>query len=130
MTPSFSESQTGKYQASVTEMPVMGRVYDHKLLGTHKQFTQFNVPTETIIGGNGKYPNVAVIPTQGRNFITDFKLRPEGHIEPYWIHNDGIGRAIICQEVFEDFRDDGHTDYALVGYRYVLDGKDPWEAFD
>lgn len=105
-------------------IPELWKVYDHQFPGKHMgHFRQFDVPTEVVVRGTE-----LVTPTQGRVWLSDFKIRPDGTICHYRAANDGLGTWLECIEVFEDRGDDGHTEYALVGYRYVPAGSDPWDV--
>ncbi len=128
----------------VTEMPELWRVYELPLYGTQLGwFFQFDVPTEVVIGQDQlyaeRYPHTYlspdwrclrptdIIPRQGREYQTVFKLQDDGAIAPWWAPNDyGKGKHIVCQEIFEDHGDDGHTEYRLIGFRYVPSGTSPW----
>lgn len=126
------------YRNSITEMPELWKHYDTPLKGTiYSWCHQFDVPTEVVIGATDRhralYPDQPIpsyyVPSvrHGREYTTEFVMR-DGVIEPWWKHNLGYPKAtrIVCQEVFEDQGDDGHTDYRLVAFRYVLEGVSPW----
>jgi len=96
------------------------------------------LPTEMVVSKPER-----VEPRRGRVFSTDMLFYKGEAVSSGWLHDykrrqgesfEGTFNyeGVVLVEVYGDSGDDGHTDYNLVGYRFVgtkaLEARDEWRG--